>query len=47
MTFGLIVNCPISVGAIFFKLIYHHLGVNAYVVMHFSIEYCNTSLYGL
>ncbi len=37
-----IVNCPISVRAIFFKLTYPPLEVNAYVIMHFSIEYCNT-----
>ena len=36
-----LVHCPISVGAIFFKLTYHPLKVNAYVIMHFSIEYCN------
>ena len=34
---SLIVNCPISVGAIFFKLTYPPpLEVNAYVVMHFN-----------
>ncbi len=36
-----LVNCPISVGPIFLKLTYLPLEVNAYVVMHFSIEYCN------
>ncbi len=36
-----IVHCPISKWAIFFKLTYLQLEVNPNVIMHFSIEYCN------
>ncbi len=38
----IVVDCPISIWAIFFKLTCLRLEVNPYVIMHFSIEYCNT-----
>ena len=37
------VNCQISIWAIFLKLTHPHLEVNPNVIMHCSMEYCNTS----